>query len=198
MNKKLQEILDEIKEAVNDLVFLQDETDLFSETVSGAIFSAEANFAKYRYMLWRIFNSDFPLLYVFMLNPSEATHDKNDRTISGLIKRAYKMGYGGICVINCFAYRSKSPSEMKQDKDPVGPHNDKIISIVLSHEIDLLCAWGTNAHHNNRNKEVQCAISTGKATPFVLRLCGDGTPEHPLYIPQEIGLSKWGLNYPGK
>ena len=173
-------------------MYIDDRGDMFSSEQWGAILSPEMDgFSTYRYLLWRVFDTTLPLLFVLMLNPSKATHDTGDRTVDGLVRRVRRMGYGGIVVVNCFAYRATDPADMKRAEDPVGPANDNIIEIVLSQDVDLLCAWGANATHRNREKEVTCAISSGRARPHMLRLCASGAPEHPLYIQLATGLSRW-------
>jgi len=151
----------------------------------------ENGISTYRYLLWRVFDERLPVLIVMMLNPSKATHSEGDRTVDGLVRRARRMGYGTVVVMNCFAYRATEPSEMRKAVDPIGPENDEILRRILSQEGDLLCAWGVNATHMEREKDVKWAISTGKATPHYLRLCAGGAPEHPLYVPLAIGLTRW-------
>lgn len=178
--------------------FAEERGDMFSTEQWGAVLSEEIEgFAIYRYVLWRIFNDALPMLIVLMLNPSKATHDRGDRTVDGLMRRARRMGYGGIMVVNCFAYRATDPGDMKRAEDPVGPANDSVIAIILSQDADLLCAWGVNATHREREKEVKCVISSAEARPHTLRLCANGAPEHPLYIPLATGLTPWEVNSPG-
>lgn len=170
--------------------------DLFNPQQWGAILSApnEDGVALYRYLLWRIWDEDKPLLLVIMLNPSTADHLTGDRTADGLMRRARRLGYGGIIIANCFAFRATEPEDMEAAVDPVGPRNNQILQIILDTEGDLLCAWGVKAVHRNREKEVKCAISSGKARPHMLRLCVNGAPEHPLYIPSDLGLSPWQVS----
>lgn len=147
----------------------------------------------YRYALWRLFDPTRPVLVAIMLNPSVATHEDGDRTADGLVRRARRLGYGAILIVNCFAYRATEPSDMKRADDPMGPYNDDIIRTVLDCDVDMLCAWGRNASHRGREEEVKCLISSGRARPHYLRLCAGGEPEHPLYVPGAIGLSPWRL-----
>lgn len=181
-------------ESAPHLVVMNDERgDLFSPEYWGAIFSPPIDgYSTHRYMLWRIFDPNLPLLAVLMLNPSKATHLEGDRTISILMRRCKEMGYGGILVINCFAWRATKPADMKLvGEAAIGPDNDLVISTVLAEPVDLLCAWGVNASHLGREKEVRWLISKGRAKPHWLRLCAGGEPEHPLYLPSELGLSLW-------
>lgn len=187
--RRVMEMHPELEMAVSD------RGDMFSAEQWGAIMSPSVpgGVPVYRYVLWRIVNADLPILLVLMLNPSRATHDHGDRTVDGLMRRAAAMGYGGIVIINCFAYRARDPADMKSAEDPVGPANDDVIKTVLDQEADLLCAWGVNATHRDREREIVCAISSGRAKPHALRLCANGAPEHPLYIPSALGLKPWSV-----
>ena len=64
---------------------------------SGAEFS---KCGKYRYKLWRIWNTELKLAMCIGLNPSTANANKNDQTISYLIKMLSILGYGGFYMMN--------------------------------------------------------------------------------------------------
>ena len=160
----------------------------------GAIFEKDPN-PKYRYMLWRIWQKDLPLFVIFMLNPSTADHLENDTTVTGIMGKARTLGFGGILVINLFAYRATSPEDMKKQKNPKGDHNDLVIKTVLEQNPEyILCAWGTHGNHQNRDKEAICAIKKAKAKPFALRLSKHGMPEHPLYKKLELMPGPWDID----
>ena len=78
---------------------------------------------RYRYELRRVWDDGLPLLVVCMLNPSRADHQVNDPTILALIHFARLWGYGGILVVNLWAYRASSPAEMMAASEPFGPEN---------------------------------------------------------------------------
>ena len=59
-----------------------------------------------------------------MLNPSTADGETDDATIRVCRGRALRMGYGGIIVVNLFAYRATSPDNMECAADPFGPDNE--------------------------------------------------------------------------
>lgn len=148
---------------------------------SGAIFSSEED-PLYRYMLWRSWSPDLPVLVAVMLNPSTADHSTDDRTIETLIARAKATGHGSILVINLFAWRDTSPAEMKKAEDPIGPANDEIIDIILEQEgYTFLCAWGAHGCHMDRSEKVLCKIIKRGKTPVALKISKTGEPEHPLY-----------------
>lgn len=177
-----------------ELVMLVDQRgDMFSSEEWGAVLSepGEDGISIYRYLLWRIFDPSLPVLLVVMLNPSVATHLQGDRTIDGLMRRARRFGYGGVVVANCFAFRATEPQVMRKAKDPVGPHNDAVLDLIFAQPLDVLCAWGVNATHLDRERNVTCTMENGTARPHVLRLCAGGAPEHPLYVPAAIAPSPW-------
>ena len=83
--------------------------DLFCK--SGAQFSA-CN--RYRYRLWRIWDESRKPLVMVMLNPSMANADQNDPTVERCQRRALKMGFGGLRVVNIFALVSTDPAALYQ------------------------------------------------------------------------------------
>jgi hypothetical protein len=89
--------------------------------ISDAVFS-EDRF--YRYLLRRIWDSDKPMIAFIGLNPSTADEINNDPTITRCITRAHDSGYGGIYMLNLFAFRATDPKVMKAFPRPIGPEND--------------------------------------------------------------------------
>ncbi len=168
-------------------------SELFDDLHYGAIYSAGEQL--YRYMLWRIWNDALPLYVLCMLNPSTAGHIEDDQTIKTVTARAKAEGYGGILVVNAFAWRDTSPEVMKKADYPVGKHNDDAILLALStpHSF-LLCAWGPHAIHLDRNKEIRCLIIKSGANPHYLKLSKIGEPEHPLYKKLELKPKIWQIN----
>ena len=97
--RRLELIIAAVIEAAPELVVHQSQKeDFFNPQKWGAILSPEneEGIALYRYLLWRIWDDDKPLLLVIMLNPSTADHLAGDRTADGLMRRARRLGYGGI------------------------------------------------------------------------------------------------------
>ena len=168
-----------------------DAGDMIEPQAWGVIMSPRVDgVSAYRYMLWRLFNPALPILVVVMLNPSTATHLEDDKTVDGLVRRARRLGYGGVLVVNCFAYRAREPGHMKSAQDPVGEANDDAIVVATSGQ-RVLCAWGTNANHMGRGERVKCLMIENDAALHHLRLCKNGEPEHPLYVPSALGLTPW-------
>lgn len=151
----------------------------------GAMFS---NCEKYRYLLWREWNATLPSLAFLMLNPSTADCFKSDPTVTRCLNFARKWGYGKLIVINIFALRSTDPAGLYTCEDPVGQYNDFSIGLTRSNVDKVVCAWGKHGALNNRGKEVIGRIGE-KA--YYLRLNKDGSPAHPLYLPQTLTPQKF-------
>jgi hypothetical protein len=67
-----------------------------------------------------------PLCWV-LLNPSTADDRRDDPTIRRCLGFARSLGYGGIHVVNLFAFRATCPRQLRAADDPVGPDNDGFI-----------------------------------------------------------------------
>lgn len=150
---------------------------LFEQT--GAIFSACET---YRYQLWRIWDESHPPAVFVMLNPSTADEAVNDPTVERCERRARMMGYGGLRVANIFALRSTDPDALYQHADPVGPQNDAAILESVNGAGIVICAWGGHGKLNDRGAFVLGLLREAGVIPHYLKLNGDGTPKHPLYV----------------
>jgi hypothetical protein len=161
------------------------------ETKTEAVYS---ECGQYRYYLcWRW--SDAPALYVWMLNPSTATHEHLDNTVKGLIKHARQWGYGAVVIINLFAFRATQPRDMLAASDPVGPHNDATTLATLRAAVEdgspVVAAWGTDGKHRGRAAKARAMAKQLDCQLFVFQFNMDGSPGHPLYIPHEVRPSRW-------
>ncbi|WP_419827677.1 DUF1643 domain-containing protein [Sphingomonas sp.] len=165
-------------------------TDLSGITCSASFSDCEA----YRYLLtWRW--SPSPLLVAWMLNPSTATHERLDPTISGLVSRARAWGQGGVRVINLFAFRATQPADMRRVIDPIGPDNDAVTLGVLTRAArngePVICAWGNHGQHLARDRAAVALASRAGADLRALAVNGNGSPKHPLYIPHCVTPQPW-------
>lgn len=138
---------------------------------------------RYRYDLWRRWGEGDIVLFIG-LNPSTADDKIDDPTIKRCIQFAKRWGYGGMCIVNLFAYRATKPENMLAQNDPVGPDNMAAIAAITNRpRVKLIvCAWGGEGGHRGQDKAV-CALiaKTGKAL-FCFQTNKDGSPQHPLYV----------------
>jgi hypothetical protein len=77
-----------------------------------------------------------------MLNPSIADARRNDPTIRRCIGFARHWGFGGIDVVNLFAYRATRAQELFRASDPVGPRNARFLRSAIGRAPLVVLAWG--------------------------------------------------------
>lgn len=148
---------------------------------------------RYRYRLWRHWNEEVPSLTFLMLNPSTATETVDDPTIRRCMGFAMNMGYGGVEILNIFAWRSTDPKQLLICKEPVGMENNARILTVAERSSMIVCAWG-KLFRQLKWREGQI-IELLK--PFSSKLhClkyneSDGSPAHPLYLHSTLRPLRW-------
>lgn len=149
----------------------------------------------HRYELRRVWNVKLPPLIMILLNPSKATHEVNDPTITRCIERAKRLGCGSLIILNAFAFRATQPEDMMAAADPVGPSNDTIIRCALS-ECQrkggfAVVGWGIHGTFRNRDHEI-CQLAAEFEVPLkCLGVTAGGHPRHPLYVSYDKALEPY-------
>ena len=153
-----------------------------------AVFS---NCRKYRYSLTRSWNSADGYVLFIGLNPSIADEKIDDPTLTRCINFAKDWGYGGLIMVNLFAYMSTYPIDLKKVKLPIGNNNNK--HILKNHQKSQLtvAAWGNDGHFLKRDKEVLKII----CNPMCLNINKSGQPAHPLYQKKDQELINLPTSY---
>ena len=141
----------------------------------GAIFSEDR---RYRFALWRIWRPNKTLLMAIGLNPSVAGEVKDDPTITRLMSRAFKAGYGGFLMSNLYAFVSTNPDKLLNNANAVGELTDYYIKEMVELSDRQLCGWGSFKAVAQRADEVFKMLTN----PVCLGFNIDGNPKHPLYI----------------
>lgn len=150
-----------------------------------------ARFSKcglYRYTLARKWDPASESIAFIGLNPSTATEADDDPTIRRCIDFAQRWGYGGLIMLNLFAFRSTDPDGMKSAAEPVGIENDYWIMAICQNAGATVAAWGVHGEHLNRDRVV---VSQFRAKMIPLKCLGmtkDGLPRHPLYLNKRTEL----------
>lgn len=152
----------------------------------GAVFSDDR---KYRYVLWRIWNNNRPILLQIGLNPSKADETRSDPTITRGIVRADKMGFGGFLMANLYAYVSTQPKVLLGDGNFIGEDNDYFLKEMIKISDCQLCGWGSFPPVAKRAPSVLAMINK----PYCLGINQDGQPKHPLYIGYNVPMIKYCL-----
>lgn len=137
---------------------------------------------KYRYELSRYWEPPKGYVCWIMLNPSTADAHVDDPTIRRCIRFTQDWGYGGLFVVNLFAFRATDPKQMLAADDPIGPDCDTAIESAVRSSGRVICAWGTLGHHRLRGRYVLKMLGMMGVTPMCLGQTNGGHPKHPLYI----------------
>lgn len=155
--------------------------------VEVAVASADVR-GEYRYTLMRTWDATAEPLVFILLNPSTADALQDDPTIRRCIGFAKRWGFGGIVVVNLYAYRATKPRDMLAAIDPVGPDNDRIFAEVVA-GMTVVAAWGTNARRE-RVATVRELIAVNTRL-LALEITKYGHPRHPLYVLGEAQPVQW-------
>ena len=146
---------------------------------------------RYRYTLWR--ECSLPIVYGFVqfigLNPSTADETTDDPTVTRMRRFAELWGYGRLCVTNAFAYRATDPRHMMAQPDPIGDNNDDHILSVARGASMIVCAWGVNGEHMNREAHLLERLRGYRLRH--LGLTKHGHPKHPLYLRGDLRPELW-------
>ena len=117
------------------------------------------------------------------LNPSTADASRNDPTIRRCMGFARDWGFGGVWVLNLFAFRATYPDDLKAAADPVGPRNDEWIRRVAGKVDRVVAVWGNDGGFMERSTRVRGMLGDRLE---VIRLNAGGEPAHPLYLPKGL------------
>lgn len=140
---------------------------------------------KYRFRLWRNWDSSKPKVLFIMLNPSTADHFNNDPTIRRCISFAKSWGYGGIMVGNLDPMISTDPKKLKRDLDEetyrVFDKNMQAVMAMSFEAKKIILAWGNPPKHVNT-----ASFWTLVGGVSYLGLTKSGEPKHPLYLRKDL------------
>lgn len=140
--------------------------------MSGAIFNVNKTC---RYVLWRRWDNDKPMVMFIGLNPSKANASEPDNTIIKVSKIARNNGYGGFYMLNLFAYVSTDPGLLVLYED-FTLDNSYLREYAACSKKVVFC-WGAFKQAKARAEEVKCMFPAACCLEHLL----DGSPKHPLY-----------------
>lgn len=137
----------------------------------------------YRYSLTRVWDSTLPTITFVLLNPSTADEAQLDPTLRRCVGFAKREGFGGMVILNLYAFRTRTPKIMLAATDPVGPDNDRVLAGVTG---TVVAGWGTNADEARVTSVVAMLPQL-----HALGITKDGYPRHPLYVSAAAPLIEW-------
>ena len=141
---------------------------------------------QYRYQLREIWDPARPLVLWLLMNPSVACTDYSDPTLRKTGKFSRAWGYGGQLVGNVHAYRATDKLRLLEVADPVGPQNDRMILELAAEAQTVVLAYGQPPKALRPRGQHLTALLSDHPNLCHLRLAQDGTPVHPLYLPETL------------
>ena len=154
----------------------------------------------HRYTLWRRFEEGAPLsrMVAFIgLNPSTATPEKLDPTVSKCEHWAKTWGFDGFVMLNLFSYRATEPKEMmdymcipRENGFETGYRNGLAIMETCQEAGFVVCCWGNDGRHFGVGK-ITCELLVEQSiAPHALAINKTGEPKHPLYHKKDVKLEE--------
>jgi len=168
---------------------------------------------KYRYRLWREWDSSKGRACFVMLNPSTADAQADDNTIRKCITFASTWGYGAIDVVNLFAWRATDPRELVRECNACdaarehtihktgyewitgGRDSDAAILAAATRAQIVVAAWGVIPYAHRelkaRPEQVAGALRRASVPLHALKITQAGYPSHPLYLRGSLEPALW-------
>lgn len=151
----------------------------------------------YRYTLTIDLDGPGSRLAVIMKNPSTACVERSDATIGKVEAWAVRHGFGSLVVVNLFAWRATSPTDLAEVSyaASVGAENDRYILDATASAAMSVAAWGnpngfTLDRYNRRIREV-LALVGARRLYVVGPLTRNGYPRHGLLWNGGCELTQW-------
>lgn len=161
----------------------------------------------FRYSLRRTWNELLAVVAIVMLNPSTADATADDPTVRKCVTLAARAGFGGIVVVNLFAFRATDPAALRErvasGLDAVGPQNDAAIRDA-ARDRPAVVAWGAAFETWGRQRDAAedrawvVRRIVREASRTSLRCWGEtksGHPRHPLYLPNASDPRVWSRGF---
>lgn len=148
-----------------------------SKTIEcSAVFSEDGD---YRYLLTRTWDKSKPKATVLMLNPSVADVLKMDRTIMNVMNYLIDSEeYGGLVVVNLFAYVSTDPKMLKHRDDDLEAKNNEYLDDTFDDSEIIIVAW-TRDNYKPRKREVKNKLQSYQDKIRCFEDASGTKPRHP-------------------
>jgi hypothetical protein len=143
---------------------------------------------KYRYALWRIWDTEKPLVMFVGLNPSTANEKDNDPTIKSVERISRNNGYGGFYMMNCFSFVSTNPADLQLESN--NWINDFWLKKVASDCKTIVFAWGNFDVVVKSGRYFELLDMFGEEA-MTLKQNKNGSPKHPLYCKSDSQFIKF-------
>jgi hypothetical protein len=140
----------------------------------------------WRYALWRKWDvrPESKMVAFIGLNPSTADESNDDPTIRRCKGFAKRWGFGGMYMLNAYAFRATEPKDMIAARDPVGDKNYHFICEYSKLAELVVACWGVHCDSDHGHSVCR---SVGK-TVMCLGKTKHNRPKHPLYLKSDTSL----------
>lgn len=160
---------------------------------AGARFSPDRRF---RYELWRTWDSHLPPLVFVMLNPSSGGEDADDPTIRKCVGFAQRTGlHGGIRIVNLFSRVATDPADLYREGFPTGgaEHFYWLGRALSLNPNSSVLAWGAWQREPIVRRQFHTLrdflIHGGQLRYRIIGRTKQGFPLHPLMVPYSNGFT---------
>jgi hypothetical protein len=116
----------------------------------------------YRYLFaqWWSARTMSELVAWVLLNPGVGDTERTPRSILGRCRNlTQSWGFGGLAIVNLFAFRAREPNAVLAADDAIGPANDAVLATVTAACGRTIAAWGDGGRHAARAQQVQPILS---------------------------------------
>ncbi len=168
--------------------------DTFIATNTNGFTSSKAIFntsKRYRYVLTREWTEGKGAVAFIGLNPSTATHEVSDPTVTRCVNYAKRWGFKEMIMLNIFALRSTDPKELYKAREPIGRENNDYIESYTEEAKLVIAGWGNHGDHRTRGREVSKIIKDLNVKCFGINKSGH--PVHPLYQRNDARLIDFNM-----
>jgi hypothetical protein len=142
----------------------------------------------YRYRLTRVWDATRPQVTFVLLNPSTADGRRDDPTIRRCVGFARAWGYGGVAVLNLFAWRATRPRDLRRAPEPTGPANRRYLRAAARVGGPVVAAWGRHGAWRGQGRTVLTLLRALGCNPLCLGVTLSGQPRHVLYLRRDTRL----------
>jgi len=150
---------------------------------------------RYRYRLDRRWDKRLPTVCWIMLNPSTADASTDDATLRKISAYSRRWQFGGLVVVNLFAWRSTQPKALRLADEPTGGLTaDMHIEAALAECSEVVLGWGDSGPRHllaARMAKVLALIEASGRKPLALTTTRSGNPAHPLYLRADFRPTRW-------
>lgn len=149
----------------------------------------------HRFLLQRAWDEGKPTVMFIGLNPSRADAKTDDATIIRCVNFAKAWGYGSMYFGNLYSYRTPYVYKSKDDEawEPLVDNlpyattheTNHFLRRMITDSQKIVCCWGSWSFITERAEEVKEMV---KGKGFCFGINANGSPKHPLYLPNNSTL----------